>query len=609
MELFGTHDVRPPNRSSPVRDFDRPHRSRPIDYGCPPSIWSALERELGDLFGGAGPADPGSSGVTLHYQPILQLATGEIRGYEALIRWCHADYGSIPPAVVIAIAEDTGLIVALGEWVLDRAIQDAVVLDRAATTRRYISVNVSAAQLQAPDFADGLRGLLATSGLDPSLLVVEITESLRLDDDDPIWNDLAALRELGVRVAIDDYGTGYASLSYLRHPVIDMLKLDQTFLAGIADDRSRVILRSLLALTDGLGIDLVAEGVEDEVTVAILVEAGCALGQGHLFAPAMPLGDVLRWKSTARPGRQIDLSAATECTMADRPSASAGRLDRFAVAGTDPARLRTADVFVEIADTLVVDFDLSAFLHMFTDRCVHLLNISAAGLLLADGSGHLRAVAASSEQVRLLDELQVKSGRGPAIDCFHTAAPIAVTDLAYDRRWPTFTATVVKTEFGVIHVLPMRLRSDTIGALTLLDSGPAPLTRDTLRIGQSLADAATIGLLHQRAITTSDAVTSQLQGALSSRIVIEQAKGTIAERLNVSIDAAFTILRSSARRQNCRLAEFAQEVVDGNGNLTVAEVTVTSGRRTSSPAHVRTEAGEILTEAVHDRTQPGPSSY
>ncbi|HEY1489320.1 MAG TPA: EAL domain-containing protein, partial [Micromonosporaceae bacterium] len=163
------------------------------------------------------------------------------------------------------------------------------------TTRHgcYISVNDSVAQLRLTGFADRIRSQLSGSPISPERVVIEITESQLVGDDEKIWDDLAELRETGLRVAIDDYGTGYASLSYLRHPVIDIVKLDRRFVDNIATERSRSLLRAVLGLTRELGLPLIAEGIEDETTRAALVELGCDYGQGHLFAPAMPLEQAL----------------------------------------------------------------------------------------------------------------------------------------------------------------------------------------------------------------------------------------------------------------------------------------------------------------------------
>jgi diguanylate cyclase (GGDEF)-like protein len=234
-----------------------------------------------------------SNGLTMHYQPIVELATNQIRGFEALIRWEHPLRGTIRVPELIALAEHTGLILPLGEWVCARAFRDGQQL----TTRHgcYISVNVSVAQLRLTGFADRIRDQLSDSPISPERVVIEITESQLVGDDEQIWDDLAELRETGLRVAIDDYGTGYASLSYLRHPVIDIVKLDRRFVDNIGTDRSRSLLRAVLGLTRELGLPLIAEGIEDEKTRAALVELGCDYGQGHLFAAAMPLEQALAY--------------------------------------------------------------------------------------------------------------------------------------------------------------------------------------------------------------------------------------------------------------------------------------------------------------------------
>jgi GAF domain-containing protein len=231
------------------------------------------------------------------------------------------------------------------------------------------------------------------------------------------------------------------------------------------------------------------------------------------------------------------------------------------------AEILLADVFVEMADTLVDDFDVIDFLHVLTERCVHLLNISAAGLLLTDGKDTLRVVAASSERTRLLELFQLQTDQGPCVDCFRTGRPVSVPDLPAAGRWPRFTAAAAEVGFGSVHALPMRLRAEVIGALNFFDVDPGPLDEDRLRIGQALADVATIGLLQQRAIHRRDVLTEQLQSALNSRIVIEQAKGVLAERLQVDVADAFTLLRGGARSHDRRLSDLARAIVDGSEQL------------------------------------------
>jgi transcriptional regulator with GAF, ATPase, and Fis domain len=222
-----------------------------------------------------------------------------------------------------------------------------------------------------------------------------------------------------------------------------------------------------------------------------------------------------------------------------------------------------ADVFVELADTLVDDFDVMDFLHVLTQRCVEVLGISAAGLLLADGHGTLQVIAASSERTRLLELFQVQTDQGPCLDCYATGQPVSETDLPSAVRWPRFTAAAAEVGFAAVHAIPMRLRTQTIGALNFFTVNAGPIDEATLRVGQALADVATIGLLQQRAIHDRDTLTEQLQTALNSRILIEQAKGFLAERLHVTVDQAFVLLRQEARSRNRRLSDLAQAVVDG----------------------------------------------
>ncbi|MEU4482546.1 GAF and ANTAR domain-containing protein [Micromonospora sp. NPDC023966] len=223
-----------------------------------------------------------------------------------------------------------------------------------------------------------------------------------------------------------------------------------------------------------------------------------------------------------------------------------------------------ADVFVEMADTLVDDSDVIEFLHGLTERCVELLGVSAAGLLLTDQRDTLQVVAASSERTRLLELFQLQTDQGPCVDCFRTGQAVSVVDLPTAGRWPRFTAAAAEVGFAAVHALPMRLRSEVIGALNLFDVQPGALDEGKLRIGQALADVATIGLLQQRAIHRRDILTEQLQTALNSRVLIEHAKGVIAERLHVDVGEAFALMRDGARSRNRRLSELSQAIVDGS---------------------------------------------
>jgi GAF domain-containing protein len=221
-----------------------------------------------------------------------------------------------------------------------------------------------------------------------------------------------------------------------------------------------------------------------------------------------------------------------------------------------------SDTFVELADTMVADFDVIDFLHMLADRSVTLLSASAAGVMLADPRGELRVAASSNEAAGLLDLFQLQNDQGPCLDCFRTGQPVTATDLTGPgQRWPRFAAAATQRGFRTVQALPMRLRDQVIGALNLFRATPGPFGPEDLRLGQALADVATIGLLHERNVRRSETVAEQLQAALNSRVVIEQAKGKLAERLSIDTEHAFTLLRDYARNTNQRLTDVARNFV------------------------------------------------
>jgi EAL domain-containing protein (putative c-di-GMP-specific phosphodiesterase class I) len=228
--------------------------------------------------------------LTLAYQPIFDVATDEITGYEALLRWDHATRGSVPPATFIPVAEDSGLIVPLGRWALGRACDDAAAFqhDDPDAPHRVMSVNISAQQLARVEIVDEVRGALRASGLDPSCLMLEITESLLISDIDLAIDRLHALRELGVQIAIDDFGTGYSSLSYILQLPIDVLKIDKTFIDSVdRDDRESRLTAAIIGLAGVLDLGCVAEGVERPEQQERLHELGCDSAQGFLLARPM----------------------------------------------------------------------------------------------------------------------------------------------------------------------------------------------------------------------------------------------------------------------------------------------------------------------------------
>jgi GAF domain-containing protein len=227
---------------------------------------------------------------------------------------------------------------------------------------------------------------------------------------------------------------------------------------------------------------------------------------------------------------------------------------------------RLAQTFVELADTLVGGFDLMEFLHMLTERCVELLEVDAAGLLLADARDALQLVAASTEQARVVELFQIQNDEGPCLECYRTGQPVIVADIASDdatARWPRFSAAAQEMGFAAVHAIPMRLRDQVIGTLNLFSSGPDGLDPAVARAARALVDVATIGILQERASREQGIVAGQLQVALNSRVIIEQAKGIVAERLRVSPDQAFVLLRHYARSNNHPLTQLAGDVIGG----------------------------------------------
>jgi len=231
---------------------------------------------------------------------------------------------------------------------------------------------------------------------------------------------------------------------------------------------------------------------------------------------------------------------------------------------------RLAQVFVELADTLVAGFDLMEFLHALTERCVELLEVDAAGLLLADGGGTLRLVAASTEQARVLELFQIQNDEGPCLDCYHTGQAVIVSDIQAGRatvRWPRFAAAAREMGFAGVHALPMRLRDQVVGTLNLFRIAPDGLDPAVAVAARALVDVATIGILQERAVHQQEVIAAQLQVALNSRVMIEQAKGILAERLQATPDDAFIILRRYARDHNHPLTQLAADVIGGTASI------------------------------------------
>jgi GAF domain-containing protein len=229
-----------------------------------------------------------------------------------------------------------------------------------------------------------------------------------------------------------------------------------------------------------------------------------------------------------------------------------------------PREATLARALVELADTLVADFDVVELLTRLTDRCVDVLDVGAAGLMLVSLEGDLRVMASSSEAIRVLELFEVQSQEGPCLDCYRTGRPVVNQDLAVaNGRWPRFAAEALAAGICAVHALPMRLRGNIIGALNLFHTEPTQMRDADVEAAQALADVATIAVLQHRAALEAQVLNEQLNHALNSRIVIEQAKGVIAERERLDMEHAFARLRTHARNHNRRLADVARDVIDG----------------------------------------------
>jgi hypothetical protein len=221
--------------------------------------------------------------------------------------------------------------------------------------------------------------------------------------------------------------------------------------------------------------------------------------------------------------------------------------------------------FVELADTLVADFDVVEVLWRLVRRCVELFDIAEAGLMLSEPGGTPRVMASSNERSHILEILQLLSEQGPCFECFQSGESVASADLEQEvARWPDFASAALAAGFHSIHALPMRLRGEVFGALNLFRTDQGTLPQADIAAAQALADIATISLVQERTRREAQMMVQQLQTALHNRIVIEQAKGVVAEQAQLAMDGAFSRLRTFARSHNRRLTDVARDVVDGN---------------------------------------------
>ncbi|HZJ06687.1 MAG TPA: GAF and ANTAR domain-containing protein [Nocardioidaceae bacterium] len=226
---------------------------------------------------------------------------------------------------------------------------------------------------------------------------------------------------------------------------------------------------------------------------------------------------------------------------------------------------RLTKVFVELADTMVDEFDVIDLLHTLAERTVSLLDADAAGIILSDQRGRLTVVAATSHEAELLELFEIQNAEGPCHDCFITGQTIVNVDLeAGPSPWPNFQVASQEAGYRSVHALPLRLRNQVIGAMNLFCAEPVTLSEDDVALGQALADVATIGLLQERAVRQKELLAEQLQTALNSRILIEQAKGALAERAGLDVDDAFRRMRAYSRRMRSPIGEVALAVIEGS---------------------------------------------
>jgi len=237
--------------------------------------------------------DPGRGGLALHFQPLVELRSRQVRAIEALLRWVDPRLGAVLPAQVLPVAEEAGLMTALGQWVLRTACREAASLGTDGGNAVEVAVNIDAAEIAAGDLRDRVAAALTESGLPPERLSLEVTETAAMVDLEHSARVLSGVRDLGVKVALDDFGTGYSSLVHLRRLPIDRVKIDRSFVKELGTDaESAEIVGAVIDLAHRLGLTAVAEGVETDQQAAVLVELGCDEAQGHLFSLPLPFEDI-----------------------------------------------------------------------------------------------------------------------------------------------------------------------------------------------------------------------------------------------------------------------------------------------------------------------------
>ena len=269
--------------------------------------------------------------------------------------------------------------------------------------------------------------------------------------------------------------------------------------------------------------------------------------------------------------------------MRDQHQVRSETIDDHFIGATREERL--ARIFVELADALVTDFDLLDFLHLLAERSVILLPAEAAALTLIDQRGNLRVLASTSEETRMLELFELQCAQGPGVDSFHSGQQVVNVDLQESHdRWPLFSVEAIAAGFATMYALPLRLRGTVIGAINLFCVDDAAVSDADVAVGQALADVATIGLLAQFRPEEDHVIAEHLQAAINTRIVIEQAKGVLAERLKINMDQGLMLLRGYARDQTTKLAAIAAGVIDGSIPAEQLRVSNTADEATEAQA-------------------------
>jgi EAL domain-containing protein (putative c-di-GMP-specific phosphodiesterase class I)/GAF domain-containing protein len=489
-------------------------------------------------------------GAAFHsvYQPIVDLATGQVLGFEGLLR---ATIGgrAVMPEPMFAAAEAAGWLPAL-----DRIGRERAMLGAAGWLGEAdLFVNVIPWVSCRPEVCLATTEQAAVdAGIRMDQLVVEVAENRWIGAMDHVLEVLAHYRQMGCRVALDDVGAGYASLNRIARVVPEVVKLDVALIHHLPDRGSVAVVRSLVAMSQELGASVVAEGVETAAQVQIVTDLGVDWAQGRFYAP--PSVDPLDWPIQIPAGPRV----APRGSVPEAPGA---------MTPGDPMtrEAQLLATLVEVADTLVEDFDLNDLFQVVVTRTVDLLDVSAVGLMLIPPDGRLQLVASTSTSMRMIELYELQAEEGPCVDCVRSGRPVIEDDLGRDEtKWPRFAAEARRRGYHAVHAIPMRLRGDVIGALSLYDQQPGRLTPADVVAAQAIADLATIAVMQHRAATEFEQLTANLAYALQSRVVIEQAKGIIAATLNLPVDRSFELLRGHARRSNLRLADVATSLVDGS---------------------------------------------